>query len=409
MRMRFKSILCLISLLLMSTLVLGAFYFVYKKYVSYGADIKISGPLSINFLEGSKIKASGEKEVKFSIINDSTEDVYYYIEFRNPKNVKDNLTYKLTNNDDINVIDEVSPYNAIVSSYILIRGGEIENYTLTLTPNDKFTYELELNISIENLETNTFADVILKNNEVKDAPLTAVGSEIAIEEEGLIKSIDDFGTTYYFRGTSSKNNVVINGLNFKIVRINGDGTVRLVLDGQTEDLKKYYESHERFTYKESTVYTYLSAWIKENLGEYTTYLANHKYCNDNNIEAGNFLALSRIKTDNIPSFVCLGDKVLSKVGLLTVDEVIYAGATLNAENKNYYLYNEAITSNYYLMTSASLISTAYYPFMVNPNGQVITNDTGGNFRAVRPVITIIKTATVSGDGTVNNPYVLTNE
>jgi len=47
--------------------------------------------------------------------------------------------------------------------------------------------------------------------------------------------------------------------------------------------------------------------------------------------------------------------------------------------------------------------------MVTPEGKVITNDTGGNYRAVRPVITIIKTATVTGDGTVNNPYVLTNE
>lgn len=409
MRMRFKSTLFLITILLLSTFVLGAFYFVYKNFISYGADIKISGPLSINYLEGSKIKASGKKEVKFSIINDSSEEAYYYIEFKNPRNIEGKLNYTLSNGDDINITDEVNNYNTIISSYVLINGGEIENFTLTLIPDSKFTYSLELNINTENLETNTFADVILKNNEVKENPLTTVGSQIATTEEGLIKSIDDYGTTYYFRGASSNNNVSINGLNFKIVRINGDGTVRLVLDGQTEDLKKYYESHEKFTYKESTLYTYLSAWVVENLKGYTSFLANHKYCNDNNIDAGNFLALDRIKKDNIPSFVCLGDKVLSKVGLLTADEVIYAGATLNEENKNFYLYNESVTSNYYLMTSASLISSAYYPFMVSPEGKVITNDTGGNFRSVRPVIAIIKTATVTGDGTVNNPYVLTNE
>ncbi|MBE6147944.1 MAG: hypothetical protein E7167_00315 [Firmicutes bacterium] len=409
MRMRFKSTLCLIMILLLSTFVLGAFYFVYKNYISYGADIKISGPLSINYIEGSKIKANGKKEVKFSIINDSQEDVYYYIEFKNPKNIKDKIIYSLSNNDDVNITGDVNNYNTIIGSYILIRAGEIENFILTLNPNSKFSYSLELNIHTENLETNTFADVILKNNEVKDSPLTTVGAQIATTEEGLIKSVDDYGTTYYFRGASLNNNVSINGINFKIVRINGDGTVRLVLDGQTEDLKKYYESHERFTYKESTVYTYLSSWIKESLKDYTNFLANHKYCNDNNIEAGNFFALDRIKTDNIPSFVCLGDKVLSKVGLLTADEVIYAGATLNEDNKNFYLYNENISANYYLMTSASLISSAYYPFMVTPEGKVITNDTGGNYRAVRPVITIIKTATVTGDGTVNNPYVLTNE
>ena len=73
------------------------------------------------------------------------------------------------------------------------------------------------------------------------------------------------------------------------------------------------------------------------------------------------------------------------------------------------LYNSDVSANTYLMTSASLTSSAYYPFMISNKGKIITNDTGANFRSVRPVITIIKTALVEGDGTVNNPYVLTNE
>ena len=407
MRMRFKSILYLISLLMISTFVLGAFYFVYRNYISYGADIKLSGPLSINYVDGSKIKASGDKKTTFSIINDSQEDAYYYIEFKDLKNIKGKIIYTLSNGTDINVTDELNNYNSIVSSYVLIRAGEIQNFTLNFDSEEKFSYSLELNIGVENLETNTFAEVILKNNEVKEKPVTNPGTEIAVVDEGLIRSTDDYGTTYYFRGASSNNNVLINGFNFKIVRINGDGTVRLVLDGQTEALKKYYETLEKYSYKDSTVYTYLLAWVDNNLGDYASYLANHKYCDDNSFENGEFLALSRLKQDNIPSFICLGDKVLSKVGLLTADEVIYAGATLNEDNQNFYLYNENVSANTYLLTSASLISSAYYPFMLSTNGKVVTNDTGANYRSVRPVITVIKTATVTGTGTVNDPYVLT--
>lgn len=407
MRMRFKSILCLISLLMIASLVLGAFYFVYKNYISYGADIKISGPLSINYLDGSKIKAKGEKITSFSIINDSNEDAYYYIEFKNPKNIKGKISYTLTNGNDINITDELNSYNTIITSYVLIKSGELQTYTLSLISEEKYSYSLDINVGVENLETNTFAEVVLKNNEIKEGPVTQIGTEIATSDEGLIKSVDDYGTTYYFRGASNSNNVLINGLKFKIVRINGDGTVRLVLDGQTEDLKKYYESQDKYSFEESSLYPYLKSWINQNLGEYKNYLANHKYCNDMSIENGEFLALTRIKTDNIPSFLCLGNKVLSKVGLLTVDEVIYAGATLNENNTSFYLYNENVSANAYLMTSASLISSGYYPFMISRDGKVITHDTGANFRSVRPVITIIKTATVEGDGTVNNPYVLT--
>jgi len=409
MRARFKSALSVIFMMIVILVVLGVFYGIYIKYLSNASDIKISGPLSINYLDGSKLKLKGSEEVSFSIINDSEEDAYFFIEFRNPKNIKDTITYTLSNGDDINITDELNAYNTIVSSYNLISGGEIQNFTLKFESKDDFKYSLELNINTENLETNSFAEVILKNNEVKEKPVTIPGVDVATTEEGLITSVDDYGTTYYFRGASSKNHVLINDLKFRIVRINGDGTVRLVYDGQTEELKKYYETFEKYEYNQTIVNTYLRSWVNANLEDYANYLANYKYCNDLNLENNDFLALSRLKVDNIPSFVCLGDKVLNKVGLLTADEVIYAGATLNEDNKSFYLYNESITESYYTMTSASLSSNAYYLFMVNENGKVIIGMSGGNLGAVRPVINIIKTATVTGNGTVNDPYQLTEE
>ena len=48
---------------------------------------------------------------------------------------------------------------------------------------------------------------------------------------GIYKDEDDYGTTYYFRGNVENNYVKFAGKDWRIVRINEDGTIRLILDG----------------------------------------------------------------------------------------------------------------------------------------------------------------------------------
>ena len=50
-------------------------------------------------------------------------------------------------------------------------------------------------------------------------------------EQGLYKTTDDFGSTYFFRGDVTNNNVYFGGFYWKVVRINGDGTIRLIYNG----------------------------------------------------------------------------------------------------------------------------------------------------------------------------------
>ena len=202
------------------------------------------------------------------------------------------------------------------------------------------------------------------------------------------------------------NNVSINNLNFKIVRINGDGSVRLVLANDTGELKKYVDSNEKYSYKDSVIRAYLDSWITINLGDYTSFLATQKYCNDILLNDNTFYAYTRVVEDYIPSFICLSDKVTSKVALLTVDEVLFAGASPNEENTSYYLYNESIETDSFLMSSSKLVNGIYYPFALSKNGKVLSDVSGSFLRSVRPVITIIKTALVEGDGTSSNPYKL---
>lgn len=405
MRARFKSALGFIMMLLIIAIVLFAFYFVYKKMRSSDGDIKITGDLSINFHNGKKINIDKEFKTKITVINNGNEDIYYYIEFINPKNAS-GVTYTLTDNALINVSDELPKHNEIISSYILIKKGEIHDYELTFKNTLDNVASVELDCEQETLNNNTFAETILKNNEIKSESKTIVGKDIATENEGLIKTVDDYGIAYYFRGNVQNNNVSINNLNFKIVRINGDGSVRLALANDTGELKKYVDSNEKYSYKDSVIRAYLDSWITINLGDYTSFLATQKYCNDVLLNDNTFYAYTRVVEDYIPSFICLSDKVTSKVALLTVDEVLFAGASPNEENTYYYLYNESIETDSFLMSSSKLVNGIYYPFALSKNGKVLSDVSGSFLRSVRPVITIIKTALVEGDGTSSNPYKL---
>ena len=405
MRKRFKGLLCFITFLLILSTILFTFYFVYTKVSKKDGDIKITGSLSINFHDGNVIEfVDKSKNTTITIINNGKEGTYYYIEFINLNNESD-INYSLTDNNIINISDKLTNHSEVISSYIYIDAGEIQNYYLKFNSSSENEKRIEINIEEDNLESNSFAETILKNNVVKDKPLTIVGKQEAITDEGLIEESDDFGSSYYFRGNTLNNNVLINNLKFKIVRINGDGSVKLVLDENIEQLTKYTED-ENFSFKKSTIYSTLNNWINENLGKYSIYLSNQKYCNDTLLNDNTFYTYTRITEDNIPSLVCLSEKITSKVALLTVDEVLFAGATINNENKSFYLYNENITSDVYLMSSAKMVNNTYYPFVLSTTGKIISNVPGDYLRSLRPVITIIKTAMVSGSGTINDPYIL---
>ena len=77
--------------------------------------------------------------------------------------------------------------------------------------------------------TPNFADTILANNEVKN-PITTPGAAISTADEALLASAeDDYGTSYYFRGAVTNNYVEFANKCWRIVRVGGDGSVKLIL------------------------------------------------------------------------------------------------------------------------------------------------------------------------------------
>ena len=76
---------------------------------------------------------------------------------------------------------------------------------------------------------STLAQTILAKNEVK-TPITTPGAAISTADEALLASTeDDYGTSYYFRGAVTNNYVEFANKCWRIVRISGDGSVKLIL------------------------------------------------------------------------------------------------------------------------------------------------------------------------------------
>ena len=397
MRLRFKSVLVFIFILIIACASVGIGYLFYNEVIDKSA-IVVDGDLTINYINGDKFNLSGDATLAFSVTNNSDEQKYYYIQLSDV--YASDVNYELTSSDNLDISNTLK--SDIISNQVSINSNETINYTLSFKSNQTEQYSGTIKVGLRSNEENTFADVILANNKISDTTLTALG-DAATLDEGLLMAQDSQGVSYYFRGAVINNNVSFGGFNWKIVKINGDGSVKLVLDGLLEEISSYYTDSNAFI--ESDIIEVLESWYDQNLTNYSDYIAYYKYCNDMVLEAGStsYAAYSRIVTNKIPTFVCLGYSENGKIGLLTADEVVMAGGSTTANN-SYYLYNSDITTAYYTMTSAQNVDNSYYPFIVNSDGSLASNVSGELLRGVRPVINIIKTAKVNGTGTVEDPY-----
>ena len=245
---------------------------------------------------------------------------------------------------------------------------------------------------------------LLNQNEIKEAS-TLVGEEISTEDEGLISSSDDDGTTYYFRGNTINNYVSFAGLTWRIVRINGDGTVRLVLNDTAETLANYNTENEDYeTFNQTDLFTSLTTYYDSTLSSYDKYIANTRFCSESGKTENTYNAYTRIVTDKIPTFNCLGERYTSKIGLLSVDEIVFAGALYGKENTDYYLYNEEIENLWWTSSLSKSDEEHFYPFLVNEKGELVDNINGSLYRNFRPVISLNRNVIVTGSGTIDNPY-----
>ena len=73
-------------------------------------------------------------------------------------------------------------------------------------------------------------------------------------EQGLYAVEDDYGTSYIYRGDVENNNVYFGGFYWKIIRMNGDGSIRMIYNGTTPDAIGNNTSINNRTYQYNTTY-----------------------------------------------------------------------------------------------------------------------------------------------------------
>ena len=260
-----------------------------KKSKSPIAIVKNSGNITINYLDGNMVDlkkvGKGNHTYTFSITNSGDTKNYYSVYFKDC----------ILNKDDISIRLETESGEKIYNSQLLegenilrtiksIEAGETERYKLIISNRTTANISGEIYVVNESLNEQTFADIILNNNNIKE-PKTNVGVDSSISNEGLIASMDNDGPTYYFRGSVNNNYLKIGEHMFRIVRINGDETVRVVLDEKLEVKTPYNlnEAEDRkvlSTLSDSTVNTALHTWYEGNLIAYNDYLAEGSFCTD---------------------------------------------------------------------------------------------------------------------------------
>ncbi len=261
---------------------------------------------------------------------------------------------------------------------------------------------------------------------------------------------DDDGTTYYFAGNPSDNWVRWAGFYWRIIRINGDGTIRLIYNGTSNSQTgsgtqistsafnssynnnayvgfKYTTNNVHGTGTNSTILGVLNNWYSSNLSSYADDIdMNAGFCNDRTPYSGSgtgtsttyYPAYNRLYTNKTPSFKCTnssdlftvsssnkGNKALQyPIGLITADEVAYAGGVYGSSNSSYYLYTG---QTYWTMSPYWYGGGNAGVFLVSSTNGLSGTGVGWAAWGVRPVINLKADVQIStGTGTSSNPYVI---
>ena len=270
--------------------------------------------------------------------------------------------------------------------------------------------------------TSLYNKILSENTLIEKEPTLTTSSNNSNDESGLYKSTatNTGDPTYYFRGNVENNYVSFAGFTWRIVRINEDKTIRIIMQDGINNNTNYmfnskYDNYTYMYYTNSEAKTTLEEWYQENIGSKTD-LSQKVATGDYYCEQAKAKFLDSYTSGNTtmttynsytPDFKCAPDGngygiVNASVGLLSYDEVVYAGGYVGQNNSNYYLYNSAIY--WWTMSPAGFTGSYSSVWSVATSGRIGYNSVNGTDR-LRPVINLTANTQISsGDGTKDNPF-----
>ena len=364
--------------------------------------------------------------------------------------------YKFSNNGGSSYTTVTSSNNTYTYTFNNLNSGTSYNIAVqSVDRSGRTSSKVTKNVTTEKGITNIQELIASKNL----ATRTDFSTTLTEDTTGTIYYADTSkGRTYYFAGNPTDNWVKFANKYWRIIRINEDGTLRLIYQGTSANTTgtgtqigesafnssynnnayvgfKYTTNNVHGTGTNSTILNELNEWYSSNLSSYTDKIDGNAgfcgdrtpYTNSSGTTSGGgtgttttyYAGYIRLYTNKQPTFECSnssdlyttsgsrqGNKALQyPIGLITADEVAYAGGVYGTSNSSYYLY----TGEYYWT-----MSPCWYNY---GNAIVFGVISNGNLNAprvnrtygVRPVINLKADVTLTGSGTASNPYVVSSD
>ena len=194
----------------------------------------------------SNIEAKGEPNLNqtaptYTYVEDITEDV------TNVYSYTGNRFYFGDSYEFNSTIGKFRLYNSDSSSVIVdyLSDTYKDYYTCGYTGVGYQTCNTIYKIKATSVSGTTYK--IIKGDMITYKIASSIRSEV-----GLYKTEDDYGDSYFFRGDVTNNNVLLGGYYWKIVRTNGDNSIRLIYNGTTPNATGNATSVNDTTYTYST-------------------------------------------------------------------------------------------------------------------------------------------------------------
>ena len=284
-----KKYVLIISLILVIIMILGVSYALLQKdiignnrkiiYQVGDLDVKLDDSSSkdislTNAIPQEDSEGLSSEPYSFLLINNGTTDLKYTIYLEDDKEAKNKcgtdcelVPYKFIRYNLASDSESLKTSNLSTTSNALYTG------TIKSKATDKFNLRLWLSIDADNTAMNkyyfgkikvvvgqgdsyckdngfnTLSDCMLVMNNHESSVDTAKTnikakgtpdfSKTATTDEGLFMAEDDEGESYYYRGAVKNNYVSFAGFIWRIIRRNGDGSIRMIYAGKkTNDTGK---------------------------------------------------------------------------------------------------------------------------------------------------------------------------
>ena len=294
-----------------------------------------------------------------------------------------------------------------------------------------------------------------KTVKTRSLPLTT-SSKVEDTTTGTIyKAQDDWGDTYYFAGNPTDNWVKFANFYWRIIRINGDGSIRMIYQGtsanttgtgtqlQTNAFNSSYNRSEYVGYMyttgqqhgnttDSSIKDVLDSWYSSNLASYAEKISTEAgFCGDREMASGSswssqpsstiyyagYGRLAQNSSSVNPTFKCSNSndlyttsssskgnkKLANPIGLITADEVVMGGLPWSGSTTSNYLY----TGQHYWTMSPYNVNSSGNAGVFRVSSSGILGGSYVNFtRGVRPVINLSADVKVTGSGTSSDPFVV---